>query len=49
MNDIKAILQDVVLEAQTTSRWLTHGDPVIESLDYIEDLAKRAIEIVENN
>lgn len=44
MNDVIPILQDVVLEAQTTARWLEHGDMVIDSLEYIETMTKRAIE-----
>lgn len=49
MNEAILLLKDIVLESQTTSRWLTHGDPVIESLDYIEGLAKRAIEVLETD
>ena len=49
MSDVIPILQDVVLEAQTTSRWLEHGDPVVDSLAYIENMTKRAIEKLEEN
>ena len=44
MSDVIPILRDVVLEAQTTSRWLEFDDPVVESFQYIEDMTKRAIE-----
>jgi hypothetical protein len=49
MNDVIQILRDVVLEAQTTSRWLEFDDPVVESLQYIEDMTKRAIEKLEED
>jgi hypothetical protein len=44
MNNVIPILRDIVLEAQTTSRDLEFDDPVVESLDYIENMTKRAIE-----
>lgn len=47
MNDVIPILRDIVLEAQTTSRHLEYDDPVVESLQYIEDMTKRAIEKLE--
>jgi len=49
MTDVIPILRDIVLEAQTTKRWLEFDDPVIESLQYIEDMAKRAIEKLEED
>ena len=49
MNDVIPILRDIVLEAQTTSKWLEHGDMVIDSMEYIEDLAKSAIEKLEEH
>jgi len=49
MDNIKAILQDIILEAQTTSRWLEHGDIVIDSFEYIENLAKIAIEKIDKD
>ena len=44
MNDVIPILRDIVLEAKTISRNLEYDDPVVDSLQYIEDLTKRAIE-----
>lgn len=44
MSDVIPILRDIVLEAKTTSRWLEFDDPVVDSLQYIEDMTKRAIE-----
>ena len=44
MSDAILILRDIILEVQTTSKWLEHGDPVIDNLDYIETLAKSGIE-----
>lgn len=47
MNDVVPILRDIVLEAQTTSRWLEFDDPVVDSFRYIEDMTKRVIEKLE--
>ena len=44
MNDVIPILNDIVLEAQTTARDLEYDDPVITNLNFIESMTKRAIE-----
>ena len=46
MTDAIPVLRDIVLEAQTTSRDLEYDDPVVDNLTYIENLAKRAIELL---
>lgn len=47
MNNVIPILLDIALEAKTVSRNLEFDDPVVESLDYIETMTKRAIEKLE--
>lgn len=44
MTDVLNVLYDIVLEAQTASRDLEHGDPAIDGFQSIEDMAKAAIE-----
>lgn len=44
MNDVIPILNDIVLEAQTTARDLEYDDPVINNLHFIEETTKRVIE-----
>lgn len=46
MNDVIPILNDIVLEAQTTARDLEYDDPVINNLYFIENMTKRAIEML---
>ena len=49
MNDIKAILQDIILETQTAMSSLEYDDPVCNNFEYVENLAKHAMEIIDNN
>ena len=44
INGVVSILRDIRLEAQTTTRPLERDDPVVENLQFIEDIAKIAIE-----
>lgn len=47
MSDTLLILRDIALEAHTTGTWLEYDDPLLESIVYIEDMAKRAIDKLE--
>lgn len=46
MSTVTDVLRDVVLEAHTASAAIEYDDPLSDSLQYIEDMSRCAIEML---
>lgn len=46
MSSVVDVLRDIIDEVQTASSTLEYDDPIIDSLQYVENMTKRAIEML---
>ena len=49
MSSVVDILRDIIDEAHTSWRSVEYDDPVSSSFEYIEDMCRRAIEMIEED